>query len=116
MITVRWEFVGDQWDMAAAQRAVDRIQSRFQRALGGIRCSQHGSGPLLVVRGQSLGELELDLETCCQQLVDEANARIQSGKPSARAFGPNKQKRRATRADRRRPSRSELPSTSYPAS
>jgi hypothetical protein len=94
MITVRWEFVADGWDMEAAQRAVDRIQNRFQRALGNVRCPVHGAGPLLVVRGGSLEELAVDLETCCQSLVDETNARMQSGRQSGRAFGSRRRERR----------------------
>jgi hypothetical protein len=94
MISVRWEFVADEWDMEAAQRVVDRIQNRFQRALGSVRCSVHGAGPLLVVRGGSLEELALDLETCCQSLVDETNARMQGGRKSGRAIGPTQRERR----------------------
>jgi hypothetical protein len=105
MITVRWEFVAaDEWDMTEAQRVVDRIQTRFQRALGDVRCTVHGSGPLLVVRGDSVGELELDLETCCQELLDETNGRIQSGRYRARGFGP-----RTVRRERRQSRRTGLP-------
>jgi hypothetical protein len=97
MITVRWEFVtANEWDMTAAQRIVDRIQTRFQRAIGGLRCPVHGSEPLLVVQGGSVADLDVDLETCCERLAEESNARIQAGSHRARAFGS-----RTTRERRR---------------
>jgi hypothetical protein len=80
MIAVKWEFEGTGPEVGAAQTMVDKILSRYQRALRGVTCPVHDRAALLVVRGRSLEDLELGIEPCCQALIDEANARIHRGR------------------------------------
>jgi hypothetical protein len=80
MIAVKWEFEGDDLEVITVQAAVERVLRRYQRALGSVRCPVHESGPLLIVRGRSLNDLDLSVQPCCQALVNEANARIQGAR------------------------------------
>jgi hypothetical protein len=102
MIAVKWEFEGPEMDLPAVQTTVERILSRYQRAIGGIRCPIHGAGPYLCVRGQTVADLELTIEPCCQALIDETNARIHSGRRNSIRQRPT---RLIPRAERRRVSR-----------
>jgi hypothetical protein len=102
MIAVKWEFEGPEMDLPAVQTTVERILSRYQRAIGGIRCPVHGAGPYLCVRGQTVADLELTIEPCCQALIDETNVRIHSGRRNSIRQRPT---RLIPRAERRRVSR-----------
>ena len=106
MLAVKWEFDGDDGELAAAQTVVQRILTKYQRALSGIRCPVHGSASLLIVRGRTLEDLNLSVEPCCQALVDEANAHIHRGR-GRRPAGPRPHlTSSAIRRERRRVRRS----------
>jgi hypothetical protein len=102
MIAVKWEFEGDE---AVVQAAVEKILDRYQRALGGISCPVHGTGPSLIVRGRTLEDFELSIETCCQDFIIEANARIHDKRRRARVSRQPPQWRRNNQPERRRFSR-----------
>ena len=104
MMKVQWEFEGLVEEMAMAQIRVERTLARYQRTIGGIQCPVHGVAPLLAVKGQGIEQLELTIETCCQTLVDETNARIQGG----RRRPPAKLDRAGVATDRRRAGRRRL--------
>lgn len=76
MMKVEWEFDGDEVGKAAAQAAVRRILDHYKRALNGLTCPIHGDVPILRVRGRTLEDLDISVESCCQPLIDEAYARI----------------------------------------
>jgi hypothetical protein len=76
MIKVEWEFEGDDVGEAAAQAALRMILDRYKRALRGLTCPTHGEVLILRVRGRTLEDLDISVESCCQPLMDEANARI----------------------------------------
>jgi hypothetical protein len=78
MMEVRWEFKGDELGQEAAETAVHRVLDRYSRPLANIKCPVHGKVPVLVVRGHSLDDLDLTVETCCQALLDDANGRIRA--------------------------------------
>ena len=80
MIAVKWEFEGTGSEVAEAQTVVERIVSRYQRAVRGISCPVHRVGLVLVVRGSTLEDLDLGIEPCCQALIDEANLQIHRGR------------------------------------
>jgi hypothetical protein len=105
MIAVKWEFEGDEADVSMVQAAVEKILNRYQRALGGISCPVHGTGLSLVVRGRTLEDFELSIETCCQDFVTEANARIHDKRRRARVSGQPPQWSRNNQPERRRFSR-----------
>ncbi len=83
MIEVEWEFEGDALGQAAAQSAVQKILSHYNRALGNVSCPVHRRAPVLRVRGRTLEDLEIDIATCCDVLVEEANSRIRAAFTSA---------------------------------
>lgn len=78
MMEVKWEFEGDEHGQAAAETAVQRILDRYSRPLATIRCPVHGKVPVLRVRGHSLEDLDLTVETCCEALLRDANSRIRA--------------------------------------
>jgi hypothetical protein len=78
MIEVEWEFEGDALGEAAAQAAVQKILSHYNRAIGKLTCPIHHRAPVLRVRGRTLEDLEIDIATCCDVLVNEANSRIRA--------------------------------------
>src|SRR3954467_8280615 len=106
MIAVKWEFEGDEADLAVVQAAVEKMLYRYQRALGGISCPVHGTGPSLAVRGRMLEDFELSIETCCQDFITEANARIHDKRRRARVSRQPPQWSRNDQLERRRFSRS----------
>jgi hypothetical protein len=83
MIEVEWEFGGDALGQAAAQSAVQKSLSHYNRALGNLSCPVHRRAPVLRVRGRTLEDLEIDIATCCDVLVVEANSRIRATFTSA---------------------------------
>lgn len=76
MIKVEWEFDGDDVGEAAAQAAVRRILDRYKRALNVLTCPTHRDVPILRVRGGTLDDLDITVESCCQPMIDAAHARI----------------------------------------
>jgi hypothetical protein len=74
MMEVRWDFKGDELGQEAAETAVHRVLDRYSRPLANVKCPVHGKVPVLVVRGHSLDDLDLTVETCCQALLDDANS------------------------------------------
>ena len=84
MIAVRWEFKGDDREVAAAQTVVHRILTRYRPAIDKIRCPLHGSGTTLTARGHTLEDLDLIVEPCCKHSLMKPTA----GASGKRSSGP----------------------------
>jgi hypothetical protein len=76
MIEVKYELEGDI-DGVEAERAVERVLRYHQHVLAGLTCPFHGSLPWLRVRGRSVERLTVTIESCCESLAGQAQARIQ---------------------------------------
>jgi hypothetical protein len=75
MISVTYELDGTI-DEETAARAVEKVLRFHQQALSGITCPVHQETPWLKVRGGSLRELAVSVESCCPSLADKVVARI----------------------------------------
>jgi hypothetical protein len=63
---------------SVARAAVQKTVRFYQRALAGVTCPTHGSGPALIVKGTSLERLMVSIEGCCEALSSTADARVRA--------------------------------------
>lgn len=78
-IDVKWEFDERRFRSEITKAAFKAAVEQRQRALATVRCPEHGTYPSLRVVGQTEDQLNLELETCCQGLMDAAHQRLGHG-------------------------------------
>jgi len=47
------------------------IQNSIERSIGDARCSEHGSCPKVVVKGEDWDRLSIQVTGCCDSFVDQ---------------------------------------------
>jgi hypothetical protein len=75
MIRVTYELDGPVEETTAA-RAVEKVVRFHQQALSDLTCPIHQEAPWLKVRGRSLRELAVSVESCCAALTGKVEERI----------------------------------------
>jgi hypothetical protein len=76
MVTVKWALKGGGLRIDAAEKAVGKVLTFYQEALAGITCPTHGQEPGLKVEGRTVRDLVVSIETCCGELLEKANTRV----------------------------------------
>ena len=76
MISITYELDGTI-DEKTAARAVEKVLRFHQQALSDITCPTHQEAPRLKVRGGSVRDLAVSVESCCPALAEKVEARIE---------------------------------------
>jgi hypothetical protein len=76
MVTVKWALKGGGLSIDAAEKAVGKVLAFYKEALAGIICPTHRQAPGLKVEGRTVQDLVVSIETCCGELLEKANTRI----------------------------------------
>lgn len=62
---------------ALEKELVKEIGEDILKKLRGVRCGEHGVAPKVLVKGQSLSALNLEIDTCCDQLMERAKEALE---------------------------------------
>lgn len=65
--------IGDALEKAL----LGEITSNIKKAIGSVKCSEHGNSPSVKVKGRSLDKLSFEVGGCCQGLIDTALKKLQ---------------------------------------
>jgi hypothetical protein len=76
MVAVKWALKGGGLSIDAAEKAVGKVLTFYKGALTGITCPTHGQEPVLKVEGRTINDLVVSIETCCGELLEKANTRV----------------------------------------
>lgn len=76
MVDVKWDFQGSALDMHAAENAVGKVVTFYQRALASTVCPIHNQEPWLRVEGCTPQSLVVSIEACCGELLERAKLSV----------------------------------------
>ena len=54
----------------------EEIESSIKTSVGSLRCSTHHQSPKLKVKGKDLSNLSINVEGCCEELIEKTLARL----------------------------------------
>ena len=57
--------------------ARDAISDSVSTALASVRCPKHGQRPKVRMRGQKIDKLRVEIEGCCDELIDLATKALE---------------------------------------
>ena len=69
---VRPNQVGDALESAILRKVEDSIK----KAVGAVRCPEHGQGAKIVGKGRNLSKLSFEVSGCCDALVKEVEKKL----------------------------------------
>lgn len=75
-VSVKWDFDERRFTDEVTKAAFKNTVEQWRQKLSMVRCPTHDQHPTLRVTGQSQAKLNLEIEGCCQELLDAANARL----------------------------------------
>lgn len=52
------------------------IQDSVKKAVGSLRCHEHGQAPKVVFKGRSLDRLNAHIEGCCEELIEQVRKKL----------------------------------------
>lgn len=52
------------------------IQESVRKAVGSLRCREHGQAPRVVFKGRSLDKLDAHIDGCCEQLIEQVRRKL----------------------------------------
>jgi hypothetical protein len=64
--------IEDPEQSAAIQNIVESIAQR----VGELECAEHGEGPRFVCSGENFSDLTLEVEGCCQALIEQVKVKL----------------------------------------
>lgn len=64
--------IEDPEQYAIIQNIVESIAQR----VGELECAEHGEGPRFVCSGESYSDLSLEVEGCCEALVEQVKVKL----------------------------------------
>lgn len=70
--SVRPERIKDELERAFMVEVKDNIE----KAIRGVRCTEHHQGPTVTVRGKKLDQLRIEVSGCCDDLIDRVSRRL----------------------------------------
>ncbi|MFL5496506.1 MAG: hypothetical protein ACJ8DC_19125 [Gemmatimonadales bacterium] len=76
MIRVVWEFEEQEWADKLSRAALEAAVQGVCQHLADLCCPVHGESPTLVVGGRSEDTIRLDIQGCCDRLVEPARAKL----------------------------------------
>jgi len=81
MLEIHFEINGRRVDPRNAGDALKAavlksVQDLIAAKVSAVRCPVHGEGPKIVAHGSSLDKLSMTVSGCCQELIDQATARL----------------------------------------
>jgi len=70
---VRPDQVGDAIEQAIIESAVDIIRDELRSTY----CDEHEESPTVIFKGLEEGQMEFEVEACCQDLMDTVYAKLE---------------------------------------
>ena len=55
---------------------IQSIQDSVKKAVGSLRCREHGRAPRVVFKGRSLDKLDAHVEGCCDGLIEQVRKKL----------------------------------------
>lgn len=55
---------------------LDSVQNSIKKSVGTVRCSEHGSSPIVLVNGRSLDNLSFEVSGCCEDLIEKVKEKL----------------------------------------
>lgn len=82
MSNVRFEINGRSVSPSRLQDEFEKaiysqVRDNIAKALRGVRCSEHGEAPTVIVKGRSMSDLKFEVQGCCQDLIDRSLKQLQ---------------------------------------
>jgi hypothetical protein len=65
--------VGDAIERAIIERAVDIVRNELRSTY----CDEHEESPTIIFKGLEEGQMEFEVEACCQDLMDAVYAKLE---------------------------------------
>lgn len=61
---------------AIEQAVFSQVAGSIRDSLAGVTCAEHGERPQVTVSGRDLDSLEVEVEGCCNALIDRATSKL----------------------------------------
>jgi hypothetical protein len=81
MIDIRFEINGKPVDPNRMGDAIEKailggVVENMKKKLQSVRCKTHGKAPKITVKGKTIDKLSFEVSGCCQDLIDQATAKL----------------------------------------
>ena len=81
MVDVSFEINGETVQPDSMSDALDilflkHIREKTKNSLGAINCTEHGEKPSIIVRGQTIDNLNFEVSGCCGDLINKVNKQL----------------------------------------
>jgi hypothetical protein len=81
MFKLHFELNGQRVDSRTIGNAIhkaiiEKVTERITKAVGSVRCPDHGSAARIVAKGNDLSHLTFAVSGCCDKLISEVKARL----------------------------------------
>lgn len=61
---------------ALESAVLGEVQDSIKKSVGSIRCKEHGSAPKITVNGRNLDNLSIEVNGCCDALIEQVTAKL----------------------------------------
>jgi hypothetical protein len=63
-------------DGAIEAAVLSNVSDHLKKAVGSVRCSEHGESPAIKVKGRNLENLSFEISGCCEALVEHVKEKL----------------------------------------